>query len=112
MEQGEGSRRFGKLQAGLSGEPAQAAARLPGDDGRWTRNRSMPLEDILRCTLFKKGLTATAVCSGGGEAGTAGKQTGLSEAAAAVEPRWVQTITHKLSAGLLLGEGSREMARV
>ena len=53
-----GAKRFGELQAGLVGEPAQAAARLPGDEGRWTRNRSMPLEDILRCTLFKKGLTA------------------------------------------------------
>ena len=59
MEQWEGPQRFGELQGGLAGESAQAAARQPGDEGRWTRKRSMPLEDILRCTLFKKGLTAT-----------------------------------------------------
>ena len=58
MEQWEGPQRFGELQAGLAGEPVKAAARQPGDEGPWTRKRSMPLEDILRCTLFKKGLTA------------------------------------------------------
>ena len=47
------------MQAGLSEEPVRAAAWLPGDEGRWTWKRSMPLEDILRGTLFKKGLTAT-----------------------------------------------------
>jgi hypothetical protein len=43
----------------IADEWTHEAARLPGDCGRWTRERAMPLADILRCILWKNGLTAT-----------------------------------------------------
>jgi hypothetical protein len=59
MEQWEGTERFGAVQTYIDGEQIKTAARQSGDTHSWTRKRSMPLADILRCTLFKKGLTAT-----------------------------------------------------
>ena len=59
MEQWEGAERFEAIQTHIDGEEIKTAARQPGDTGSWTRNRLMPLADILRCTLFKKGLTTT-----------------------------------------------------
>ncbi|GHU85148.1 hypothetical protein FACS189473_3830 [Spirochaetia bacterium] len=59
MEQWEGSGRFGRLQKHIEGEWLRVAARQDGDRQRWTRNRKMPLADIVRCTLQKKGLSAT-----------------------------------------------------
>jgi hypothetical protein len=35
------------------------AARFPGDTRSWSRQRTMALPDIIRCTLKKKGLTTT-----------------------------------------------------
>ena len=34
-------------------------ARQEGDNSSWTRQRNMPLEDILTCILSKKGLSTT-----------------------------------------------------
>jgi hypothetical protein len=59
MGKREGIRRFEALQKYIISEWIREAARLPGIKGSWTRNRDMPLADILRCTLCKKGLTAT-----------------------------------------------------
>jgi hypothetical protein len=55
----EGIDRFEALQDHIASEWIRKAARLEGDTGSWTRRRDMPLADILRCTLWKKGLTAT-----------------------------------------------------
>jgi hypothetical protein len=52
-----GKERFESIQTHIGGEQIKTAARQPGDTRHWTRNRPMPLADILRRTLFKKGLT-------------------------------------------------------
>jgi hypothetical protein len=59
MGKREGIERFEALQNYIVSEWIKEAARLPGVKGSWMRNRDMPLADILRCTLCKKGLTAT-----------------------------------------------------
>jgi hypothetical protein len=59
MKQWEGIARFRQLTALLIGEVIKRQARQPGDTGRWTRSRALPLADMLCCILAKKGLTAT-----------------------------------------------------
>jgi hypothetical protein len=59
MGQKERTARFEALQKHIVSEWIKEAARLAGDQSSWTRNRDMPLADIVRCTLWKKGLTAT-----------------------------------------------------
>jgi hypothetical protein len=48
--------RLKELLVELQGEATRDRARLPGDTRRWSRQRAMPLHDILACTLVKKGL--------------------------------------------------------
>ena len=43
----------------IHSEGIREAARLTGDLSSWTRHRNMPLAEILRCTLGKKGLSTT-----------------------------------------------------
>jgi hypothetical protein len=50
--------RFGEFQAGILSDRVKDAARFSGDTARWSRQRDMPLPDIIRCTLGRKGLTA------------------------------------------------------
>ena len=51
-------KRFKQLSKHLSGEEIKACARLPGSgEQTFTRNRKMPLKDIILCCLAKKGLT-------------------------------------------------------
>jgi hypothetical protein len=57
MKYWEGIDRFERVQNLIAGRWIHGVARLPGDEGSWTRERAMPLGDILRCTLGKKGLT-------------------------------------------------------
>jgi len=41
----------------IRGKEIKSAVRNKGDLSSWTRERSMPLHDILTCTLGKKGLS-------------------------------------------------------
>jgi len=50
--------RIKQLFEEICSERIRKAARKTGDTGSWTRERNMPLRDILRCTLGKKGLSA------------------------------------------------------
>jgi hypothetical protein len=50
--------RFGILQASIQSEWIKWWARISGDTGSWTRQRNMPLADMLMCTLGKKALSA------------------------------------------------------
>ena len=49
--------RMDQLYAEIHSEGVKTAARQAGDLSSWTRRRTMPLEDILMCTLAKKGLS-------------------------------------------------------
>ncbi|GBU29177.1 hypothetical protein R84B8_02741 [Treponema sp. R8-4-B8] len=59
MSEYETRLRIEQLFLGIRSEWIREAARLTGDFSSWTRRRDMPLEDILLCTLAKKGLSAT-----------------------------------------------------
>jgi hypothetical protein len=52
-------RRFEQLLEEIHSERVRTWARHDGDFSSWTRQRDMPLEDILLCTLAKKGLSTT-----------------------------------------------------
>jgi hypothetical protein len=41
----------------IKSESTRNLARLFGDNSSWTRNRNMPIEDMIKCILNKKGLT-------------------------------------------------------
>ena len=51
--------RIEQLFEEIHSEEIKAAGRQAGDMSSWTRRRAMPLEDILMCTLAKKGLSTT-----------------------------------------------------
>ena len=59
MSEHETRLRIEQLFSEIHSEWIRNAARLIGDHSSWTRQRDMPLEDILMCTLAKKGLSAT-----------------------------------------------------
>jgi hypothetical protein len=59
MNESDVYRRFEQLLAEIHSERIKAWARRAGDFSSWTRQRDMPLEDILLCTLGKKGLSTT-----------------------------------------------------
>ena len=50
--------RIKKLFEAICSGRIREAARKKDDTGSWTRERNMPLRDILRCILGKKGLSA------------------------------------------------------
>ena len=50
--------RIKQLFMEIHSESIRETARLIGDMNSWTRQRNMPLSDILKCTLAKKGLSA------------------------------------------------------
>ncbi|MDR2071467.1 MAG: hypothetical protein LBP81_08665, partial [Treponema sp.] len=49
--------RLKEFLAAILSRPVKEAARFPGDTRSWSRQRTMPLPDIIQCTLGKKGLT-------------------------------------------------------
>ena len=49
--------RFGELFNEIHSEQVRAWARKTGNNTSWSRQRKMPLHDILTCTLAKKGLS-------------------------------------------------------
>jgi hypothetical protein len=51
--------RFEQVINEIYSEQMKGVARLAGDLSSWSRRRDMPLEDILMCTLAKKGLSTT-----------------------------------------------------
>ena len=53
----DNQKRLAQLYEEIHSEWVKAAARQAGDVSSWTRRRTMPLEDILMCTLAKKGLS-------------------------------------------------------
>ena len=55
----ESNVRIGRLFSEIHSEQIKAEARKAGNSGSWTRQRNMPLHDILTCTLAKKGLSTT-----------------------------------------------------
>jgi hypothetical protein len=57
MSEEEVYRRFKQLLTEIQSERIRAAARQSGDISSWSRQRKMPLEDIIMCTLRKKGLS-------------------------------------------------------
>jgi hypothetical protein len=59
MNKNDVYRRFEQLLAEIHSERIKAWARRAGDFSSWTRQRDMPLEDIILCTLGKKGLSTT-----------------------------------------------------
>jgi hypothetical protein len=59
MDKWKGIERFELVRNLLVSMWIHRAARLPGDQSRWTRKRAMPLRDMLRCILGKQGLTTT-----------------------------------------------------
>jgi len=59
MSEYETRLRIEQLFLEIHSEWIKKAARLTGDFSSWTRQRDMPLEDILMCTLGKKGLSTT-----------------------------------------------------
>jgi len=59
MKEYETHLRIEQLSSEIHSEWIREAARLNGDFSSWTRQRDMPLEDILLCTLAKKGLSTT-----------------------------------------------------
>jgi hypothetical protein len=59
MADWEGIARFEKLQDRIHGEAIKGTARVAGDQRSWTRERDMPLSDILVCALGKKALSTT-----------------------------------------------------
>jgi len=59
MSEYETRLRIEQLLSEIHSEWIRKEARLIGDFNSWTRQRDMPLEDILLCTLAKKGLSTT-----------------------------------------------------
>jgi hypothetical protein len=59
MNENDVYRRIEKLLAEIHSKQIKVWARQTGDFSSWTRQRDMPLEDILLCTLAKKGLSTT-----------------------------------------------------
>ena len=59
MNENDVYRRFEQLLAEIHSEQIKAWVRQTGDLSSWTRQRDMPLEDMLLCTLAKKGLSTT-----------------------------------------------------
>jgi hypothetical protein len=57
MKENESNVRLDWLFVEINGEQIKTWARKAGDTGSWTRQRNMPLHDILTCTLAKKGLS-------------------------------------------------------
>jgi hypothetical protein len=57
MNENDVYRRIEQLLAEIHSKWIKEAARQAGDYSSWTRHRNMPLEDILLCTLGKKGLS-------------------------------------------------------
>jgi hypothetical protein len=51
--------RIGELEANIRNRWLKARARISGDTGSWTRERRMPLADVLMSILGKQGLSAT-----------------------------------------------------
>jgi len=49
--------RFGELFAEIHSEQIRGLSRIPGNNSSWSRQRKMPLHDILTCTLARKGLS-------------------------------------------------------
>jgi len=49
--------RFGELFTEIHSEQIRVWARKPGNNSSWSRQRKMPLHDILTCTLARKGLS-------------------------------------------------------
>ena len=58
MNENETRVRIEDLFEKIQSRAIRGAARLAGDIGSWSRQRNMPLGDILTCTLAKKGLSA------------------------------------------------------
>jgi hypothetical protein len=59
MEKNEAELRIKELSIEIFSEWIREKARQLGDNSSWTRQRKMPLDDILMCILAKKGLTTT-----------------------------------------------------
>jgi hypothetical protein len=59
MSEYETRLRIERLLSEIHSEWIKEAARLAGDFSSWTRQRDMPLEDIVLYTLAKKGLSTT-----------------------------------------------------
>jgi len=59
MNDHEAHLRIKQLFAEIHSEWIKDAARHAGDTGSWTRQRNMPIGDMLVCTLGKKGLSTT-----------------------------------------------------
>jgi hypothetical protein len=59
MSEQETRLRMEQLFLEIHSEWIKKTARQTGDFSSWTRRRDMPLEDILMCTLAKKGLSTT-----------------------------------------------------
>jgi hypothetical protein len=57
MEEHKVSARIKELLAEITGSEIRKTARLVGNKSSWSRQRDMPLHDILTCTLAKKGLS-------------------------------------------------------
>ncbi|MDR1278785.1 MAG: hypothetical protein LBK02_08540, partial [Treponema sp.] len=57
--EGGARQRYGELQERIRSEGIKESARLTGKPGSWTRERNMPLKDIVLCALGKKALTTT-----------------------------------------------------
>ncbi|MDR1073974.1 MAG: hypothetical protein LBL45_09925, partial [Treponema sp.] len=59
MSEHETRFRMEQLFLEIHSERIRKASRQTGDVSSFTRRRDMPLEDILMCTLAKKGLSTT-----------------------------------------------------
>ena len=59
MNDQETQERITQLFEEIHSEWIRDASRQAGDKSSWTRRRNMPLEDLLMCTLAKKGLSTT-----------------------------------------------------
>jgi hypothetical protein len=57
MEESEVESRIRALFEEMTNRETRKSARLKGDENSWSRQRDMPLHDILACTLGKKGLS-------------------------------------------------------
>jgi hypothetical protein len=57
MEGSEVETRIRALFEEMASRETRKSARLEGDGNSWGRQRGMPLQDILACTLGKKGLS-------------------------------------------------------
>jgi IS4 transposase len=59
MEKKQSLKRFGKVEVKVKGEEIKGPARLDGDSKSWTRNRSMPLCDVIMCAIGRKALSGS-----------------------------------------------------